>query len=209
MPSKASVTGSTLMGSPSDCAGPTAARRFFLVHLERCQFVSQFGNLPTCGTRIRASLPAAPTPIPAAECPRDGHRDIPRRMRRRSGRSAWRLPHGCGGCRRCAWKVPVRLRRSAPRASVRRYRRPPRPDRSAHFPAAGFPPPAPKCERIDRHFLLRIGIHCGFLHYCLPPFAAVAVREVRAAGHVCRVPDNPVRFSRYTSGSEITPLSSR
>ena len=141
MPSKARVTGSAPVGSPTapdrpPHGGSSGSSRGRRVRLSARQS-------PTCGTRIRASLPAAPTPIPAAECPRDGHRDIPRRMRRRSGRSAWRLPHGCGGCRRCAWKGPVRLRRSAPRASVRRYRRPPRPDRSAHFPAAGFPPPAP------------------------------------------------------------------
>lgn len=187
-------------GFPGPTApGPTGRTAVFLVHLDRLPVRLSVRQPPTCGTRTRASLPAAPTPTPEAGCPPDEHPDIPRRMRRRSGRSAWRLPHDYGGCRRCAWKGPVRLRRSAPRASVRRYRRLPRPDRSAHFPAAGFPPPAP-VRRIDRHFLLRIGIHCGFLHYCLPPFAAVAVREVRAAGRVCRVPDNPVRFPDIRAG---------
>ena len=104
LPSKASVTGSTPAGSPSDCAGPTAARRFFWF-ISSAASSSLSSAISTCGTRTRASLPAAPTPIPAAECPRDGHRDIPRRMRRRS--AVW---HGV--CRAVAADVGVALGKS-------------------------------------------------------------------------------------------------
>ena len=38
------------------------------------------------------------------------------------------------------------------------------------------------------------------IRFTYTPFAAVAVREVRAAGRVCRVPDNPVRFPDIRAG---------
>ena len=96
---------------------------------------------PTCGRQRRASPPAAPIPRPAAECPRGAHPGIPRRRPHRSGRSAGHSPRGCGAHRRCAWKDPVPLPRSARRASAHGSRRPPRPDRSSRWTAPALPPP--------------------------------------------------------------------
>ena len=54
-------------------------------------------------------------------------------------------------------------------------------------------------ERVERAVFLGITVH-RVVHFSLPPSVSVAAHGVRAAGRVCRVPDNRVRSRDKRAG---------